>query len=287
MATSGGERVITASPIPIAGGRVVAAPFQFYLDGADHLRVEGWNTATGAAVQVFGRFLNEQGQVEVFAHVLPLTNERLRATEDFAMGRGFILNLVATVTGATSLIGQTFARLSVIRGFTGATIVLGTLLQGYVTSQQGLGWPGSPIQASTEGGGYPRAITGTTPPAGASVSEACPTGARWDLQAFHCGLTADATVVTRTVYLTTTRGGVHRFAQTHPQQALASQTPDWFWAGGVPTETLINNWYVTAGLPTPTILLGSDEIRVLVLNIQAGDQIRDVTYLVEEWLEIE
>ena len=174
MAGGKGERVVAASPIPIAGGRVIASPFQFYLDGNDNIRVEGWNSCIGAVLEVQGRAIDENGQTQTFNMSLPLTADRMRARRDFAAVRGYILNLIAIARDVEPCIGQTFVRVSIIRGFTGATIVLGVLLQGYVTSQQGLGWPGSPIENSLEAFPVNRCLLGTVPSVGQNFSETVP-----------------------------------------------------------------------------------------------------------------
>jgi len=101
MGNGAGERIIVANPLVSAGGRVIASPFQFYLDGADNLRIEGWNSLTGVSLQVYGRFFKDDGTVQVFQQVLALTANRLRTVGDFAIVRGYLLNLVVTAVGAS------------------------------------------------------------------------------------------------------------------------------------------------------------------------------------------
>lgn len=201
MANGGTERIVAASPIASAGGRVIVAPFQFYLDGADNIRIEGWNTLTGAVLQVHGRFYKEDGTMQIFGATLPLTADRVRTVVDVPLARGYITNLIVTVTGATPLLGQTFARVSIIRGLTGATIVVGTLLQGYLTGALGLAWPGSPIQQVHEVAGYMRSFVGTDPAVGLPITETVPAGAHWRIFSMQFGLSTDATAGDRQPYI--------------------------------------------------------------------------------------
>src|SRR5687768_3348942 len=113
MAPPGGERIVTANPLAAAGGRVIVSPFQFYLDGADALLIEGWNSATGAVLQLYGRFYTDDGQVQVFESSLALTANRLRTSGLFPAVRGYLLNFTLSVKDATPLLGQTFARVSI------------------------------------------------------------------------------------------------------------------------------------------------------------------------------
>lgn len=195
------ERLLIAAPAQSGGGRVIASPFQFYLDGNDNLRIEGWNSKSGVVLKCAGRFVDEKGEVDVFEFPLALTADRIRTVADFALARGFLLNLVVTATLATPLLGQTFARVSVIRGFSGATIELGTLLQGYVTGALGIAWPGSVIQQSHEIEGYARYYAGTIPAPGSAINEVVPTNAHWRVLAAHVSLSTDATAGNRQPFL--------------------------------------------------------------------------------------
>src|SRR5439155_18890058 len=102
-------------------------------------------------------------------------------TQNYKLGKGAILNLTVFASAGAPLMGQTYVIVQLIKGLTGATIVLGTLLGGYLTATQALGWPGSPIISSTDGEGCTRLIVGTTPAAEANILETVPTGARWEL----------------------------------------------------------------------------------------------------------
>lgn len=270
----------------MAGGRVIASPFQFLFDGNDHLRIEGWNTAPGAVLQVQGRFITNQGLTDVFSHSLNLTADRVRAARDIPMGIGYLLNLVVTVIGATPKLGQTFTRLSVIRGLSGATIVLGVMVQGLVTSQQALAFPGSPIGTSLDGPGVDRVIQATVPAAGNPISEAVPTGALWNVLAASCRFTSDATVGNRNPYADWWPSGLQVAISVHPQVVPASTTVSLFWAVGFNVNAVTIANLTTVNLANPTLLASGAVFRIQALNIQAGDQFPFGRLQVREWLEV-
>lgn len=293
MADSAGERIIPGNPAVVAGGRVLASPIQFYLDGADSLRLEGWNVAPNSALQLSGRFLDETKGLVTFEHILRLTDDRVLKSLDIPMGRGYVLNLNVLNVGLDNQIDlvvptiyQTFARVTLRRGYTGATTVLGTMLQGYVTKKHGLGWPGSPIAHSADGDGYVRHIVGSTPAPGSNIAEAVPFGARWKLLWLSAGFTTSAIVSNRYVQLRPGDGiQVYGFIfQQGPQTAGISAT--YFWA---PTFTLggdaANAFYCQA-LPDDLVMTVNDTIKTGTINIQAGDQWTAPRFGVREWLEI-
>jgi hypothetical protein len=287
MAGGRGERVIAASPIPIAGGRVIASPFQFYLDGADNIRVEGWNSCSGAALEVQGRAIDDQGMIQTFNMVLPLTADRTRARRDFAAVRGYILNLIVLAREAAPCIGQTFARVSIIRGFTGATTILGVLLQGYVTSQQGLGWPGSPIQHSLEAMPVDRFLIGTVPSAGNAFVETVPTGARWQLVSVLASLTTAAGGVNRLVNLANQRGGTFSDFYVHATYQPPSTTVLYSWGLNLPIVVDLASGRGQLAFRDDLFLSSGDTVLASLVNFAAGDQWTVVRLSVREWLEVE
>src|SRR5262249_46183156 len=111
-------------------------------------------------------------------------SNRTAKTEDFVLGGGLVTNLSVFATAGSPLIGQCFVIVQLVRSLGVTAYVMGTMLQGYVTTTQNLGWPGSAIVSSTDGEPAIRDIVGTDPVAGAGWSETVPAGARWELVTF-------------------------------------------------------------------------------------------------------
>lgn len=206
MADPAGAIHPLASVLPgiLARAKVVASPFPFGLSDDDNLRVTSVNSLPGVTLEVHYRLLTRAGEIKagVFKHT-PNTN-RTAKTDDFNMAGGFVTNLSVFATGGSPLIGQTFVIVQIIRGIGSVAIVAGTMLQGYVTTTQGLGWPGSPIVSSTEGEPVIRTIVGATPAAGNGPLETVPTGARWELLTWFATATKNVgplTSITPTVQL--------------------------------------------------------------------------------------
>lgn len=279
------ERAFLAQPLPVAGGRVIVSPFQFYADGDDNLRIEAWNSVTGATLAVHGRWFNEHGEQQPFAHTLALTADRARNRVDVALAKGYLVNLVAFVTGASPLIGQTFVKLSLIRGLTGATVLLGTLLQGYTTAEQALAWPGSPMQSSLEGGGAIRTITGTNPAAGVDFSETVPTGARWEFLSIRAQLVTSAAAGTRNPLLNMATSGVEFVRSTPPIGFGPSITAECAWGAGMPSVSQAGYNGFQSGTPVSLQLPAAATVSAATSGLDAGDNWGAPTYAVREWLE--
>lgn len=279
------ERVTLAGPSVFGGGRVIASPFQFFFDGATNLRVEGWNSKANTSLLVQGLFLNQDGKQEWFSHTVLLTDNRLRTERSFPMGRGFLQTLAVTAVGSGVRIGQTFARVTVILGFSGATLILGTMLQGYVTAQQGLGWPGSPVVSSQESGGYHRAITGTTPAAGAQISETVPTGAEWEFLSLQGNLETSADVADRRPMLILDTGASTYCISPSPLTTPASSLQSINWAAGMVNAASFGTIRATAGVPIDMRMIAGHRLRTFVDGMQVLDQWQSPTYVVKEWLE--
>jgi hypothetical protein len=206
-------------------------------------------------------------------------------TVDKPLGDGFLLNLSAVVTSGAPLIGQTYCMIQIIRGFTGATILLGGLLGGYVTTSQHLAYPGSPIESSISGGGVIRSFIGTNPGFQSEISEAVPTGARWHLLGIAATLVTGADVRNRRPILVLQTASAEVFRSPQPGTFPTATTRRVYWAAGMPHETTISTDAFVAGLPTTVILLAGDTIVTVVDTGMASDDWDAPVLLVREWLE--
>lgn len=284
------ERVILAAPLATAGNRVIAAPFQFALSGSENLRVRSANSLAGAVIALQGRILLDDGTIHpiVFSHT-PNSDRSLK-TQDFALGTGTLLTLTVFVSTGAPLRGQTFVQVQVIQGFGGATIALGTLLQGYVTSFQQLAWPGSPIEDSLSGRGWLTIVTPANPPGGSGLTVTAPTGVRWRLQSVDCRLDTDATAVTRQPFIETISGGTVLAHIPPSSYAPPSYVTFFSWVAsgntGNVNQTAPNIRINGAGLGPEIYVRGGDSVVLTGLLLQAGDQFSLVALTVEEWLEL-
>jgi hypothetical protein len=281
------EQVFLAQPVPSAGGRVIVSPFQFAVDGGDHLRIEGWNTLTGVSLQVSYRFARLAGTITAHRRDLALTADRLSTALVVALEPGYLVNLVVLVTGAAPSIGQTFVSIKLQRGLGAAAITLGLLVQGYVTAAQGLGWPGSPISDSVSGGGYLRNITGTDPAVGSEVAETVPVGARWELIGFRIVLVTSPTVIARRpILIFMTAALVTYMSSSSPSVSAASLTKEYVWNQDLAIAVEIASDRGQAGVPGAQLLAGN-AIRVACINFQADDNWDAPTFTVKEYLEVD
>lgn len=279
------ERVFLPTPIASGRGGVIVSPFQFLLTGDDHLRVEAWNVAPGAALELSYRFAGVDGQIIAERQVLPLTSDRMKVEHDFPMREGYLVNMAVFVTGGVSLVGQTFCCVKLIRGFTGATIVLGLLLQGGVGPEQGLAWPGSPIVSSHE---YPpdvRTIVGTMPAVLTDFAETCPTGARWQLLNLRGALQASAGVGDRLALLRMTHSGALGTLLGPSKAVTAGQTIGHQWAANLPLNPVLGTGESQQAFPRDLFLKAGDSFGSLTVGLLAGDQWSAPVYIVKEWLE--
>lgn len=279
------ERVIVATPSPSAGQRVIASPFQFFLDGNDNIRIEAWNAWSGTVIQVYGRYLNEAGDIEVFQAVMRPTDDRQRTVQDYSVARGYLMNLIAFGVNGPEKYGQTFVRISVIRGLTGATIVFGILLQGYLSEMQTLGWPGSALQATSDFPGFTQSYGVVASLPGSNLIFTVPTNTRQELIACSASLTTDATAIARRPFLRPTIGSGGYYAH-HPQSIAGSTFRVFYWAVGLTGNIEQASIPNTCACAMRTLLGAGDTLQIGSANMQAGDQFISGTIVVNERLEV-
>jgi hypothetical protein len=276
----GGSYETPIPPLVAMGG----APL--YVTGEDALAVTVFNAAAGVTVTVTGRILQfGSTRPSPFAQPIVPATDRSASVARFTLGDGWLLNAQVIVSAGTPAIGQTFARLSLVRGITVNAPDLFTLGADYVTAKQPLSYPGSGVTDATDGAGALRSITGATPSAGAEVSETVPTGARWELLSIIWTFVTAVAVANRFADITLDDGAnvFFRCGPTIAQAASTTQIYNSFQGAGPVTRD--GNTVVERSLPIGVRLGAGYRIRSNTLAIQAADQYSAVQYLVREWIE--
>jgi hypothetical protein len=279
------ERVFVAPPIPTGGGKVIAAPFQFYTTGEDNLRIVSLNSLAGVTLKIQARLVNSKGELQAASWDHTPNSDRTAASTVMPLAAGSVLNLTVFANSGSPRIGQTFVIVQLIRGLGQAAIVLGTLLQGYVTSQQALAWPGSPCISSTDGEPNVRNILGSSPPAGTFINEVCPTGARWELITFFFNLVTSATPGNRSCFLEIS-SSIGPLAVMEPAIGQTASTTLFYTFGQNLAIILSGLGGAQAPIPPRQFLRAGDVITVGVVGgMLAGDIFTPPNYQVREWLE--
>jgi hypothetical protein len=271
-------------PAPIAG-TIAPSPYSFEFTGEDRLRLTVHNSLAGVRVSVHYRVHREGATTHASAEVHAPTSNRLASSREFLLGAGYLLNVTCFASAGSPRVGQTFVKLEVIRGEGAAAYVLGTILQDYVTANQPIAWPGSPLRSSIEGGGVIRMINGTTPAVGVEFLEVCPTGARWQVLSIFSIFNSSATVVQRRVVLFVTNSGLTAGVYAQEGTIGANDGKVMMWAPGLPAAAVASGYDQMCPIASELMLLAGDNFSSLCNNFQPGDWYTAPKYLVREWLE--
>lgn len=280
------EIVRPATPFQLGGGRILPSPNQFYLTGEDSLRIVSANSLVGVAIKIQVRTANLAGDTipHSFTHT-PFTDRSINR-EDYPVGTGSILNVTVFAGAGAPLVGQTFVIIQLVRGTGAAAVVLGTLLAGYITATQALGFPGSPIRMSTEGDGFVRQIIGSNPVGGVEIVETVPTGARWEVLSIVLVLSTNTVIVNRFLALTMAQpGGVGALLFNTVAQP-ANTSGIYTFAPNLSVNADAARAYYTTPLPAGHVLLAGGSWATTTLNLTVGDNFTVNRYLVREWLEV-
>lgn len=275
----------TAAQLPRELFPQLVGPGAFYMTGEDQLVLATYNSLAGVVVTFVGRFLTLDGRVVPFEHRQTPNTDRTIRTSLLPLGEGWLLNVAAHVSTGAPVVGQTFARVTVIRGGLGATQELATLLAGYITAGSRRAWPGSPIASPLDGPGCVRNVLGNDPAVNFEVSVTVPTGARWRLMNFYVELTTDANVANRTpifAFAASGNGNFMTVAPTDPQ--VASTTVAYMLGAFGASRSPSIGGSREISIP-PIVLPAGATIDTVTVNMQAGDNYAAPRLLVEEWID--
>ena len=250
-----------------------------------YLRVTSYNAAANVVLNIRHRFVDCDGEIQASAETQTPNTDRSAKSTIIVTPEGWLLGGEIFASGAAPAIGQTFVIVEVVRGLGSSALALQVLAAGYLNAKQPLVFPNAMIGSSLDGGGALRSIAGTTPAAGAEISETVPTGARWQLLAFRYQLVTSATVANRQSTLLADDGTTNLwYAGGDPVQPASGTFLYSFGAGYTPFGAVPTN-ATGRSLPTPNFLGAGSRLKTQTLSIQAGDQYSNVQYLVREWLE--
>jgi hypothetical protein len=278
-------QVFAPGGTPLAG-RLTPASFPFYTTGEDNLRLTVWTAQIGLLIGLQARVIDARNSPVPYSGTLGLTaGNRQAETTEFALSGTTLLNVTVFVQSGGTPYGQTFVKLDLIRGLGAGALVLGTILQGYITTTQARGWPGSPIESSLDGGGYSSIIFPGGVPVGGNVVITVPTGARWVIQQAIATLVTDAVVGNRNVQLAIVQLGKLKGlsvckdfqpASTSVLYAFGDNLLDIIRAdGGAHCLPWVSEIYAVAG----------DNVLIQGINLDANDGFANPALTVREWLE--
>lgn len=262
-----------------------------YFTGEDAILLTVFNAAAGVTVKFSGRFLpvsddpDPTPSVQLINESLIPATDRSASTRVVGCGEGWLLDWQVSASVGTPFAGQCFAKVEIQRGLGSSALIVSRLGRGYVTAKQGPEGPFGIPYDSIDSQGAVRSITGTTPGAGAEISEVVPTGARWKLIAFEADLVTSAAAANRVPQLTID-DGANVFARVSVNQnETAGQTWRNSFQLGVPQTFDGTRFVVTTPLGCDIVLAAGYRVRTVTASIQAGDQYSAPQYLVQEVIE--
>lgn len=263
----------------------LGATVQRYIRGDETLRLTVYNAASGVRLRMSGRRFDRSGELSSFSDQLTPTTNRVATTFDKPLTEGWLLSVAVRVDAGAPIDGQCYAVVEIGLGTGNQFVPLDVLVSDTITAAHRVAWPGTPLRGPLEGAGALRAIAGTTPAAGAEISETVPTGARWELLSLTATLTSSATVANRHAVLVLDDGATPYFRVGISTNQAASLAINYNYAQGVGSAALDGGVQFITPIPAGVRLASGHRVRTLTTNLQVGDQWSAVEYLVREWIE--
>ena len=271
-----------AYSLPISAG---ANPSTL-VEAEDVLVLAAYASVAGLTVTLNVRYMDGEGRPKVMPISVAPASNRTQSTASVALPPGILLGMQVAVSGGTPKYGQCYAQVFLQRGQGASALLTWAPIQGPITTQIVQAWPDSAPIPSVSGEGVIRSITGTTPAAGADISETVPTSARWQLLAFTAQLVTSSAVANRNGQFLVDDGANLFYRLANNANQTATQTFRYQWdSGGSGPQSDINNNRVMS-LPDPLLLSAGYRLRTSTVGIDVADQWSLVQYLVREWLDL-
>lgn len=258
-----------------------------FVSQAEHtLRVSAWSAVAGVTLSIAAVVLGDDGCPRPTLYTVVPTSDRLKTSPlPFALEKGQLSSLHVFASAGTPIGSQCFVRVELIQGREGGTTSLGTIVQGYVTANSVVAYPGDNTSRSVDGHGTWRIVPGTVPAAGADFSDTVPVNTRWSLAAIAFTYVTDATAPVRTLILTIDDGANVIWETSQNGTIAASLTTKIRAGAGVQNFGPVANTFILP-LPETLLLPAGSRIRSVTTAKGAADQFSAIFYNVEEFLDV-
>lgn len=263
------------------GRGLVASSFQYYLSGDEALRVTV-ECLTGARdIEIAWRLWREQDRQII------LTRDTFKTgavgpssiSRTYPLDAGALINL-RLACGATSIpYGLVWVRAQIVRGAGGAEIIIGTLLQGFLSTQNDLGWPGSPIEKQDQASGF---IISEIPVIAASTAVwTVPVGERWKVVSGRFQFACSGVAANRYATVFVSDGSAQVVYLDVTEIALvAGATGTFSFASGVTRSPTAPSGAASLSWPADLEINAGCSITAQAFNLQAGDVISNAVLFV-------
>lgn len=274
---------VHTSPNVIAFDPKHVTPSQtVYFQRNDSLGFFFFTNINGLTARINYRWLTPDGEIkEGQLNTPPIPNV---ITLTVPLYEGWLISLAGSIIGAPVAGQYCHVQVVIFRGIdaTGTLRSHENVWSGYLYSNSWNGWPGVPAKEITDGPGIIRSVTGTTPAAGAEISETVPANRRWTLLALRASLTTSVTVANRFPGFLIDDGVNSPFAIRSSVAEAASAVNFYSIAPGNQFYNDTTGFFLIP-FPTLSLLKAGFRIRSNTVALQVGDQWSAPQYFVQEW----
>jgi hypothetical protein len=264
----------------------VQPPSPLYLQIEDSINVQ-WSIPTLALPvtgEAFVRWLRPDGEIVSVRKLFQITSPV--AGYQFTLGEGFLLSItISLYSVAVPDPGVAFFDVLVQRDLPEFLGCFWQLFSDYYTSAHLPSWPNGRTINAQEGPGHLRSITGTTPAAGAEISETVPANVRWRLIMGNAVLTCSANVANRNISFVIDDGVNILYRYISNTNFTAGSTGRHVFA----SQNLQGNVDASGqnlSIPDNLFLGAGYRFRTVTGGLQVNDQFSAPQYLVQEWVNI-
>lgn len=266
--------------------RGVQPPGALYITVLDSLQLTIISSLLAPTLSLVIKQLLTTGEIQTRVESVALpAGARTFATSQFGLAEGFLLS-VDIIASAGVARGTCYVTGTLVRAASATTFnTVQPLFQGYVTSQNPIGWPLSAWENALSGYGFTSATTFGNPGAGQEIVITVPAGAIWQVHSLSYQLVTSATVSNRQSRIAIDGGAAAStfFINDSLGTQAASLTNNYTFAEGEQRQVLqLDTWQ--NALPLNCRLRQGSRIRTLTTNLQIGDSYQAITAFVEEWL---
>jgi hypothetical protein len=262
----------------------VQPPSPLYIQRDDQLMLVAISALSTEIVTLTARmWLADDSRIITIQRTLKLGVVYSTFTDSIPLAEGYLVSLIVQPFAATQL-GQTHINVYINRGVVSFPITLpgGLLIESYASQSDPCFWPNDAPRKPGDGIGSRRVVT-STPGAGVDPLFQVDSGALWEPLHLFGTFTASAGVATRSPQLRIRTNGVTTtYLSSGSGSVVATQVAQVSACQNTPPVPILP-LDIALLIPPRLMMVNADDISVVTVNIQGGDQWTNAALLVREW----
>lgn len=258
------------------------------VQNGDSIKISSFSSKAGVVLKIYGQILLPGGKIIPFQDGLTTTATRLEVSKNIPVTNGYLISISVGVSSGSLMQAQCFIKAEHQLGVQAPYTSLKTLFSDYITTNTNCTFPGSPLNKSFSGPGFPVYTAAYNQPIGESADLIVPVNAIFKMEAIRFFLTTSADIFNREACVYKAQGnnagGIYLSGYIQPSSTLvAYYYQQYINQARTGTYNAVLHYFANLG---ELVITQTDTCKITQFGGQGTDTLTNITFQYNEWINI-